>query len=103
MASLNHELLLSAKSCRAIREHEFGAVLCSAILDDNNSSFVDITIDAKTIKKYQKQAAGVIKPADVKSDSRLNIRNQVSCAATMKYIFQTVHYSLFFSCDDVFI
>ena len=47
----------------------------------------------------------MIKPADVKSDSRLkafeNIWNQVSCAATMKYIFQTVHYSLFFSCDDV--
>ena len=44
-------------------------------------------------------------PADVKSDSRLkafkNIRNQVSCAAVMKFIFQTVHYSMFSSCDDV--
>lgn len=103
--SLNQELLISAKNCRAVREHEFGAVLRSAISEDNNNSFVGITLDPKTVKKYQKQAAGVVKPADVKSDSRLkafeNIRNQVSCAAAMKYIFQAVHYSLFFSCDDV--
>ena len=53
VASLNQELLLSAKSCRAVRQHEFGAVLRSAISDDNNSSFVDITLDPKTIKKYK--------------------------------------------------
>ena len=103
--SLNQELLISAKNCRAVREHKFGAVLRSAISEDNNNSFVGITLDPKTVKKYQKQAAGVVKPADVKSDSRLkafeNIRNQVSCAASMKYVFQSVHYSLFFSCDDV--
>ena len=105
MASLNQQLVSSAKSCRAIKEHEFGAVLRTAISDDNNNSFVDITLDPKTIKKYQKKAAGVVRPADVKSDSRLkafeNIRNQISCAAAMKHIFKSVHYRLFFSCDDV--
>ena len=105
MASLNQQLVSSAKSCKAIKEHEFGAVLRTAISDDNNNSFVDITLDPKTIKKYQKKAAGVVRPADVKSDSRLkafeNIRNQISCAAAMKFIFQSVHHRLFFSCDDV--
>ena len=105
VASLVQVLLISAKSCRAVREHDFGDVLRNAISDDNNNSFVGITLDPKTVKKYQKEAAGVVKPADVKSDSRLkafeNIRNQFSCAATMKYVFQSVHYSLFFSCDDV--
>ena len=46
-----------------------------------------------------------MRPADVKSNSRLkafeNIRNQISCAAAMRYIFQSVHNRLFFSCDDV--
>ena len=105
VASLNQQLVSSAKSCKAIKEHDFGSVLRSAISDDNNNSFVDITLDRKTIKKYQKKAAGVVRPADVKSNSRLkafeNIRNQISCAAAMRYIFQSVHHRLFFSCDDV--
>ena len=71
VASLNQQLESSAKSCKAIKEHEFGAVLRSAISDDNNNSFVDITLDRKTIKKYQKKAAGVVRPADVKSNSQL--------------------------------
>ena len=52
VASLNQELLTSANSCRAVREHEFGAVLRNAISEDNNNSFVDIALDRKTIKKY---------------------------------------------------
>jgi hypothetical protein len=105
VASLNEHLSTQAKSCKAVKQHEFGAVLRTAISDDKNNSFVDITLDPKTIKKYAKKAAGVVKPADVKSASRLkafeNIRNQVSCAATMKYVFKTVAPELFFSCDDV--
>ena len=46
-----------------------------------------------------------MRPADIKSDSRLNafmnIRNQISCAAAMKYIFQSANHCLFFSRDDV--
>ena len=91
--------------CKAVKEYESGAVLRSAISDDKNNSFVDITLDRKTVKKYQIKAAGVVKPADVKSDSRLkafeNIRNQVSCAAMMRFVFRSVDYRLFFSCDDV--
>jgi hypothetical protein len=105
VASLNEHLSTQAKSYKAVKQHEFGAVLRTAISDDKNNSFVDITLDPKTIKKYAKKAAGVVKPADVKSASRLkafeNIRNQVSCAATMKYVFKTVAPELFFSCDDV--
>ena len=43
--------------------------------------------------------------ADIKSDSSLkafeNIRNQISYTAATKYLFQSVHHSLFFSYDDV--
>ena len=99
---LKGNLLESAKKCRAINEHQFGAALRTAISAD---SFVDITISQKTIKLYQKLAAGLVVPADVKSDRRLKafktIRKQVSCAAAMKFVFQTVHYSMYFSCDYV--
>ena len=47
----------------------------------------------------------MFRPADVKSYSRLkafeNIRNQVSCAAAIRNVFESVNYRLFFSCDDV--
>ena len=105
VASLNERLISSAKSCKAVKQHEFGGVLRSAISVDNDNSFVDISLDPKTIKKYQIKAAGVVKPADVKSASRLkafeNIRNQVSCAAMMMYIYRSVDYTQFFSADDV--
>jgi hypothetical protein len=105
VASLNAHLVARAKSCKAVKQYEFGAVLRTAISDDKNNTFVDITLDRKTVKKYQIKAAGVVKPADVKSESRLkafeNIRNQVSCAATMNHVFKTVAPELFFSCDDV--
>jgi hypothetical protein len=105
IALLNQHLTSSAKRCKAVKQHEFGGVLRTAISDDNNNSFVDISLDPKTVKKYQKKAAGVMRSADVKSDSRLkafeNIRNQVACAAMMKYVYQSVHYTQFFSCDDV--
>ena len=105
MASLNQQLVSSAKSCRAIKEHELGAVLRTAISDDNNNSLVDITLDPKTVKKYQKKPAGVVRPADVKSDSWLkafeNIRNQIhaqlpcitsSSTSTTVYSFHVTTY-----------
>ena len=49
MASLNQRLVSSAKSCREIKEHEFGAVLRTAISDDKSNSFVDITLDQKKL------------------------------------------------------
>lgn len=56
--SLNQELLISAKNCRAVREHEFGAVLRSAISEDNNNSFVGITLDPKTVKNTRNRQRG---------------------------------------------
>lgn len=105
VALLNERLVSSAKSCKAIKQHEFGGVLRLAISDDNDNSFVDISLDPKTIKKYRMKAAGVVRPADVKSASRLkafeNIRNQVACAAMMMYIYRSVDYTQFFSADDI--
>ena len=93
------------RALKNVKQHQFGSVLRTAISTENDNPFADITITPKAIKKFQKLAAGLVVPADVKSDSRLkafeNIRNQVSCAVVIKFIFQSVHYSMFFLCDDV--
>ena len=44
---LNENLLESAKKCRFIKEHQFGAVLRTAISAEKDNSFVDITIIQK--------------------------------------------------------
>ena len=71
VAQLNLELVDNALRCRAVKEHQFATVLRRAVLDDNDNTFVDIQLDPKTVKKYQKNAHGLLKAADVKSDSRL--------------------------------
>ena len=82
------------RALKNVKQHQFGSVLRTAISTENDNPFADITITPKAIKKFQKLAAGLVVPADVKSDSRLkafeNIRNQVSCAVVIKFLKSTV-------------